>query len=187
MLECQSELSRIRDAVLSNQRLSPEDGLYLLNTDQLEEVGRLADYRRKARVGEVVYYASTLYIHPTNLCELSCPLCSFYAKPGWKSAWFMTPEEVEAKVRAQDPQELTEIHVVGGLWRDCNLDYYQDMFTRIKNINPNLHIKALTPVEYDFLAKIHHISIEEVFTRMMSWGLGSLPGGGGGNSRGTHT
>jgi CofH subfamily radical SAM domain protein len=52
------------------------------------------------------------------------------------------------------------------------------MFTKIKNIDPNLHIKALTPVEYDFLAKHHDIPIEEVFKRMVSWGLGSLPGGG---------
>jgi CofH subfamily radical SAM domain protein len=36
----------------------------------------------------------------------------------------------------------------------------------------------LTPVEYDFLAKTHQIPIAEVFQRMMSWGLGSLPGGG---------
>jgi len=64
------------------------------------------------------------------------------------------------------------------LWRDCNLDYYQELFTRIKNIDPDLHIKALTPVEYHFLANLHNISIEEVFHKMISWGLGSLPGGG---------
>ena len=70
------------------------------------------------------------------------------------------------------------MHIVGGLWRDCNLDYYEDLFGRIKGLDPHIHIKALTPVEYDFLAKLHDISIEEVFRRMMSWGLGSLPGGG---------
>lgn len=172
------ELRQIATAVLERCRLSPEQGLYLLNTEHLQEVGALADFARLQRAGDVVYYAATLYIHPTNLCELSCPLCSFYAKPGWDSAWFLTPEQVEAKVRENYAKELTEIHVVGGLWRDCNLEYYQDMFTRIKNIDPKLHIKALTPVEYDFLAKLHGISIDEVFARMIGWGLGSLPGGG---------
>lgn len=173
-----AELSCIAEAVIQQQRLSPADGLTLLTTEHAEAVRILADYVRRTRVGDVVYYASTLYIHPTNLCELSCPLCSYYAKPGWPTAWFLTPEQVEAKVRQQVDKGLTEIHVVGGLWRDCNLDYYQDMFSRIKAIDPTLHIKALTPVEYDFLAKLHGISIEEVFARMMRWGLGSLPGGG---------
>ncbi len=168
----------IAEKVIQGTRLNQDDALQLLNTEYLEAVRLLADYKRKEKLGDIVYYASTLYIHPTNLCELNCPLCSFYAKPGWKSAWFTTPEQIEASVRANLNKDLTEIHIVGGLWRDCDLDYYKDVFTRIKSINSNLHIKALTPVEYDFLARLHNISVEEVFDRMMSWGLGSLPGGG---------
>lgn len=172
------ELRAIAEGVLQGERLTSEQGLALYTSEHAEAVRQLADFARKRAVGEVVYYTTTLYIHPTNLCELSCPMCSFYAKPGWDTAWFLTPEQAEKKVRAALPRGLTEIHVVGGLWRDCNLDYYQDLFTRIKRLDCNLHIKALTPVEYDFLAKLHGISIEEVFRRMMSWGLGSLPGGG---------
>lgn len=171
-------LSHIAEKVLNNVRLNADDALLLLNTEHLEAVRQLADYKRSIKLGDVVYYASTLYIHPTNLCELNCPLCSFYAKPGWKNAWFTTPEQIEERVRANLNKDLTEIHIVGGLWRDCDLGYYKDVFTRIKNIDSNLHIKALTPVEYDFLARIHGITVEEVFDRMMSWGLGSLPGGG---------
>lgn len=168
----------IANKVVAGSRLSPADGAFLFACEDSVPLQQLADYARKSRVGDTVYFASTLYIHPTNLCELSCPMCSFYAKPGWKTAWFMTPEQVEEKVRTHYPQGLTEIHFVGGLWRDCNLDYYQEVFQRIKAIDPSLHIKALTPVEYDFLARLHNISIEEVFRRMISWGLGSLPGGG---------
>lgn len=176
-----SLLRTVEEEVTAGRRLSPElllDLFQLRDEEEIAKVGLLADEVRKKRAGDVVHFASTLYIHPTNLCELNCPLCSFYAKPGWKSAWFLTPEQVEEKVRAFAPRGLTEIHIVGGLWRDCDLNYYRDIFTRIKSIDPKLHIKALTPVEYDFLAKLHGISIEEVFGRMMSWGLGSLPGGG---------
>lgn len=173
-----SIFSKIEEKVAANERLTPEEGLYLLNYEEDEPVRQLADFARKRMCNETVYFASTLFIHPTNLCELSCPMCSFYAKPGWKTAWFLTPEQIEAKIREHASANLTEIHVVGGLWRDCDLNYYQDLFTRIKNINPDLHIKALTPVEYDFLARHHDISVEEVFSRMMKWGLNSLPGGG---------
>ncbi|MDP1836703.1 MAG: CofH family radical SAM protein [Chlamydiales bacterium] len=171
-------LKDIADAVIEGRRLTHEEGLFLYETEHAEAVRQLADYARAKKVGDTVYFATTLYIHPTNLCELSCPMCSYYAKPGWDTAWFLTPAQAEEKIKTYLHRNLTEIHIVGGLWRDCNLDYYQDLFTRIKNLDPNLHIKALTPVEYDFLAKLHGISIEEVFRRMMSWGLGSLPGGG---------
>lgn len=174
-------LDQIADKIEAGERLTPGEGRQLLETtepDEIERIRLLADNVRKREVGDVVYFASTLYIHPTNLCELNCPMCSFYAKPGWDKAWFLTPEQIEEKIRQNLDKGLTEIHVVGGLWRECNLEYYEEMFTRIKSIDPHLHIKALTPVEYDFLAKVHDIPIEEVFRRMISWGLGSLPGGG---------
>lgn len=172
-------LRHIGQKVEAGVRLSAEEGLALLHAKEHEDaVARLADFDRRRKVGDNVYYCSTFYVHPTNLCELSCPMCSYYAKPGWAKAWFFTPAQIEEKVRPAYAQGLTEIHVVGGLWRDCNLDYYEELFGRIKAIDPKLHIKALTPVEYDFLAKLHGISIDEVFQRMIGWGLGSLPGGG---------
>lgn len=173
-----SSLRQIFQRALSGERLSKEEGLELLTSSERDAVLNLADILRKKRVGDTVYFASTLYIHPTNLCELSCPMCSFYAKPGWENAWMLSPDQVEEQVRSSYHKELTEIHIVGGLWRDCNLEYYQEMFSKIKAIDPKLHIKALTPVEYDFLATLHGISVEEVFEKMMQWGLGSLPGGG---------
>ncbi|MBS0656068.1 MAG: aminofutalosine synthase MqnE, partial [Verrucomicrobia bacterium] len=99
MEQIPKELASIAEKVFAGERLSREDGIALMTSEHLDVIGRLADWRRKTLVGDVVYYASTLYIHPTNLCELSCPMCSFYAKPGWKTAWFTTPEQIEEKVR----------------------------------------------------------------------------------------
>lgn len=171
-------LHKIRDKVARKERLSYEEGLYLFKETSRDDLQQLADSYRQDLVGDTVYFATTLFIHPTNLCELSCPMCSYYAKPGWKSAWFLTPEQIEEKVRAHLDEGLTEVHVVGGLWRDCHLEYYEETFQRIKRLDPMLHIKAMTPVEYDFLAKLHDLSVDAVFTRLMQAGLGSLPGGG---------
>lgn len=164
--------------VVDGERISNEEGLNLVTRFDGAPLRLMADWKRGQMAGEEVFFASTLFIHPTNLCELSCPMCSFYAKPGWEKAWFLTPDQIIEKIERHLHQDLNEIHVVGGLWRDCNLDYYEELFTKIKRLDPNLHIKALTPVEYDFLAKHHGLSIEEVFNKMISWGLGSLPGGG---------
>lgn len=176
-----TSLEEIVEKVHNEERLTEEDALTLLNYSDpasLSTIRLLADFVRKKKVGDRVLYASTLYIHPTNLCELNCPFCSFYAKPGWKKAWFLTPEQVEKKIQSADVSKLTEIHIVGGLWHECNLDYYKDIFARIKALGPHLIIKALTPVEYDFLARLHSLSIEEVLLRMISYGLDYLPGGG---------
>lgn len=176
-----SFLEHISEKITAEIRITEEEALGLLELSDphsLATIRALADFVRKKKVGDEVIYASTLYIHPTNLCELNCPFCSFYAKPGWDKAWFLTPEDVEKKMKAIDVSKLTEIHIVGGLWHECNLPYYQDVFSRIKALGPHLVIKALTPVEYDFLARIHSISIEEVLRRMMEYGLDYLPGGG---------
>ncbi len=172
------EFHPIIDKVLHGERITDEEGLLLFTKADSTLLQNLSNFVRKQRHGDIVHYSHTLYIHPTNLCELSCPMCSFYAKPGWEKAWFMKPEDVEKKVQQALSKGICEVHIVGGLWRDCNLDYYKDIFTRIRSIDPKLHIKALTPVEYDFLARLHGITITEVFEKMISWGLGSLPGGG---------
>lgn len=176
-----SFLKNIREKVLSHTRLTTDEALELLqlqDNHEIEQVRQLADWKRKELVQDEVIFASTFYIHPTNLCELNCPFCSFYAKPGWKKAWFNTPSQIEEKLKQINSEELTEIHIVGGLWRECNLDYYQDLFARIKALAPRAIIKALTPVEYDFLANIHNISVEKVLEKMISYGLDYLPGGG---------
>lgn len=164
--------------ILSRNRLSVSDGLTLFETPHLSFLQQLADFRRCQYVGQTVFYASTLHIYPTNLCELSCPICSFFAKPGQDKAWFLSPSAIEEKVRAALPLGISEIHIVGGLWKACSLEYYHDVLQRIRTLDPLIHIKALTPVEYDFLARLHHLSITEVLQKMISWGLGSLPGGG---------
>jgi CofH subfamily radical SAM domain protein len=174
-------LESIARKISSKQRVTYEEGVKLLETEsdeELEAIRQLADAIRCEKVGETVHFASCLFIYPTNLCELNCQFCSFYAKPGWEKAWFHSPAQIEEKIRQHLNDNLTEIHIVGGLWRDCDLDYYEELFTRIKKIDPNLHIKALTPVEYHFLAEKHRLSVKEVLQKMMEWGLGSLPGGG---------
>lgn len=174
-------ISEISKKVLADERLSPEEGLWLLKIEDAStrsKVRLLADEVRRQKVGEEVRFASTLYVYPTNLCELNCQFCSFYAKPGSKNSWFHTPDKIAKQIRDYYHEGLNEIHIVSGLWRSCNLTYYEELFSRIKEIDGTLHIKALTPVEYDFLAKIENISLQKLFEKMISFGLCSLPGGG---------
>lgn len=164
--------------VLQRERIASKEATMLLEYPDEEPLRLLADARRQQIAGEMVYYTLTVYIHPTNLCELSCPMCSYYAKPGWSSAWFQTPKQAFEKIKPYLESGAQEVHIVGGLWKETDLPYYEELFSLIKAFRPSVHIKALTPVEYDFLASLHDISVQEVLERMVSFGLDSIPGGG---------
>ena len=172
------ELRSIAEKVVEHRRITPADALTLFSTPHISFLQLLADFDRSYRVGNDVVYASTLYIYPTNLCELACPMCSFYAKPGQAKAWFLTPEMIEDKVREALPYDLSEVHIVGGLCKSCTAEYFFDVFQRIRALDPLLPIKALTAVEHAYLARLSGISLEESFKRLISWGLTSIPGGG---------
>lgn len=174
-------LLNIRDKIQDHQRLSFEDGLSLINENSPEHINfiiRLADQIRQERVGDIVFYSSTLYLYPTNLCVFNCSFCSFYAKQKTNpNAWFYSPHELVEKLKPY-LESIEEVHIVSGCHPKCDLDYYSSLFSLIKEQNPRLHIKGLTAIEYDYLTKLHNISLTTVFLTLKKAGLDSLPGGG---------
>ncbi len=51
-------------------------------------------------------------------------------------------------------------------------------FSKIKERFPDIHIKALTSAEINFLAKSNGLSFDEVIDLMIKSGVDSMPGGG---------
>ncbi|MBA3330173.1 MAG: aminofutalosine synthase MqnE, partial [Actinobacteria bacterium] len=75
-----STLDSIRARVEANERLSLEDGLALLETDDLLALGELADLARRVRGGtDEVYFVQNLYLNQTNVCRVKCKFCAFAA------------------------------------------------------------------------------------------------------------
>jgi aminodeoxyfutalosine synthase len=70
------------------------------------------------------------------------------------------------------------VHIVGGVLPQYDVKFYADLFKAIKAHRPDLHIKALTPVEYHYIFKKDKISYEEGMKIMKEAGLDSIPGGG---------
>ena len=174
-----SWLKALFNDYLSGVRLSEEQALQLLLVDAENEqaLWSFADHIRAKRVGDTVFYSSTLYLYPTNFCQFNCTFCSFYAKPGNPSGWFFTPDQLISRIK-ESPSPITETHIVAGCYPSCNLAYYEELFTKIKKHFPDLHIKALSAVEYDYLAKLENLSVREVMERLRIAGLDSIPGGG---------
>ena len=81
-------------------------------------------------------------------------------------------------VRKYDGEPVTEVHIVGGVLPQYDVEFYSELFRQIKAHRPELHIKALTPVEYHYIFKKAKVSYEEGMQLMKEAGLDSMPGGG---------
>lgn len=87
-------------------------------------------------------------------------------------------EEMLDIVRKYDNQPVTEVHIVGGVLPQYDMQFYLDLFRKIHAHRPDLHIKALTPVEYHYIFKKAKTDYTSGMRLMKEAGLGSIPGGG---------
>lgn len=175
------EHRRIAEKVVARERLTPEEGLFLYEHGELAFVGMLANHVRERKNGHNTYFNRNFHIEPTNLCVYDCKFCSYSRLIKQRSdadAWAYTMEEMMDIVRRYDGQPVTEVHIVGGVLPQYDLPFYQEFFRKIKAHRPELHIKALTPVEYHYIFKKGKVSYEEGMRLMKEAGLDSMPGGG---------
>jgi aminodeoxyfutalosine synthase len=172
------EFEKVAEKVFQGVSLSFDDGLLLFRYPDIEEIGELSDWARSKKCGNDVLLKKTLYLYPTNLCTLACPMCSFWAKPSSPHAFFHSPKELEDELKANLHACPDEVHIVSGVSKKCTLEYFHELFSRIRSLAPHLHIKALTAVEYFHIAKEEKISIGALLLKMKEYGLDSIPGGG---------
>src|SRR6478672_5507162 len=158
-------LAAIREKVESGVRLSVEDGLALEATDDLFEVGSLANLVRERYNGNFGYYNVNTHINPTNVCVFTCDFCAFRADLDEDRAYVMDRDQIVARAREAHERGATELHIVGGLHHKLPFEYYVDVVRWIKESYPEIHIKAYTAVEIEFFARIARLSIQEVLER----------------------
>jgi len=170
--------SRALERTIAGEELSYNDGLELMQYDNLFMIGAAADLVRQKRVGDTVTFASSYYLNYTNVCAASCQMCAFYRKGDESDAYTLTPQEIERRVGTAKEMGATEVHIVGGFHPELPLEYYENMMRIIKKSHPELNIKAFTAAEIFFIARLTHNSVKEVLSRLKAAGLDSMPGGG---------
>ncbi len=177
-------LQRIVDKVNSQERLTREDGIALYETPDLWTVCSLADSVRRRLHGETTYFNINRHINYSNVCALSCKFCDFYRKKDQEGAYEHSLDDIRNEATTALKSGATEIHIVGGLHPWLPFEYYTDMLRVIREIAPNIHIKAFTAVEIVHFARITKrgrdgiAGISSVLSDLFANGLGSLPGGG---------
>lgn len=168
-------LEAIKIKVENGARLSYDDGVALMRSDDLLSVGRMADAVRKRMTGDSVYYSRVMYLNPTNVCVTDCKFCAFYRRPGDAEGYVVTMDEVRARL---SNRSIREVHMVGGHHPRLKLDYFIELLQTVRSIRPEIWIKAFTVVELDHFAKVNKIPVREVILRLKEAGLDSVPGGG---------
>jgi aminodeoxyfutalosine synthase len=173
------KLKAIANKVFKGERITFAEGVTLYEKAELGFLGVLANFVREKKSGDKVYFNHNFHVEPTNVCVYSCSFCSYSRLiKNREEGWELSVEQIMNIIKGYDDQEVTEVHITGGVVPKQDLAFYTELFRRIKEHRPALHIKALTPVEFHYIFKKAKVSYEEGLQLMKEAGLDSLPGGG---------
>jgi aminodeoxyfutalosine synthase len=168
---------KIIEKIKNNKRLSLEEGVKLYDLD-LSVLGELANEIREKKFGKKTYFNINRHINPTNVCKDICKFCAFSANRKNPNPYTMKIDEIISIAKDAYNKGAKEIHIVSAHNPDAGLEWYLGMFKEIKKALPDIHIKALTAAEVNFLSKEYNLSYEEVIDKMIENGVDSMPGGG---------
>jgi aminodeoxyfutalosine synthase len=177
------ELDLLSGKLARGERLTFDDGLFLYERAPLDWLQARATEARRERHGEEAYFNRNIHFEPTNVCVYACKFCAFYRPPKVEGvegsgAWAYTFEDLREKLSRYPVGSLTEIHVTGGVHPDRGVEYGEALCAFIRELRPEIHIKAFTAVELAYFARKSGIELPEALRRLKRAGLDSIPGGG---------
>lgn len=172
-------IREITDKVIRGERLEAKDALYLFEEAELSATGALANFVRERKNGNYTYFNRNFHIEPTNVCVFTCKFCSYSREYKHREeGWELSLQQMLDKVKAYDGQAITEVHIVGGVHPKLDLTFFGELLEKIKEHRADLHIKAFTAVELDYMFRKAKLSAAEGVEFLKSKGLDSIPGGG---------
>jgi aminodeoxyfutalosine synthase len=173
-------LGQIRDKVEVGERLDLEDGLTLIESDDLLALGELADLARRVRGGDDrVYFIQNIYLNQTNVCRVKCKFCAFAATDKQEKAYTTSPDELVADaIQQHELLGFNEIHMVNGESPHIGFDFYVETIRKLHEALPDVFLKCYTASEIHHMTTISGLTHEEVLRELKGAGLGALTGGG---------
>lgn len=158
-------------------RLTYEDGIKLYDLD-LFTLGKFADKIRQTKHQKKTYFNINRHINPTNICKDVCQFCAYSASRKNPDQYTLSHEEIIETVKKSCENGIKEVHIVSAHNPNTGLEWYLDVFRKIKNHFPQIHVKALTAAEIHFLSEEYNLSHDEIIAKMLESGVDSMPGGG---------
>ncbi len=163
--------------VRAGGRLNQAEGEALYDLDLLT-LGELADGIRRKKYANKSYFNINRHINPTNVCKDICKFCAYSASRKNPNPYTLSHDEILSIAGEAYARGAKEVHIVSAHNPEVGIDWYLGAFRKIKDAYPNLHIKALTAAEVNFLASSNGLSYDEMIDLMIESGVDSMPGGG---------
>jgi cyclic dehypoxanthinyl futalosine synthase len=165
---------------LDGERIGDEEAVALLRSRELVPIGRVADELRSRKTDPSrITFIVDRNLNYTNICVTDCDFCAFYRRPGDRNEGYLLPKPVIFK-KIEETIAIggTGVLMQGGHHPDLGIDYYEDLFSSIKQ-RYKIHLHALSPPEIQHIARRSKLTVWETLSRLRDSGLDSVPGGGG--------
>lgn len=166
----------LADKILDNKRISEVETLYLYEDFSLAQLSYLATARKKTASGKNVFFNRNIHVEPTNICIYNCRFCSYKAK-SLNDGYVLSASDIIEKLKPLKDQ-ISEVHITGGVHPEWGVNFFASLLSEIRSSFPEIHIKAFTAVEIEYMCQLDDVSIEKGLKKLINSGLQSLPGGG---------
>lgn len=175
-----SDIAPWLEKAVAGERLTPEEGLQILESHDLVAIGAAANaVTKRLHPGPFRTYNIDRNINYTNACTAVCDFCAFYRTPNHEEVYVLPRDVLLQKIEETVALGGDQILLQGGLHPKFKLDWYEEMLQDIKRHFPQVNVHGFSPPEIYHFTKVNHLSLQEVLERLKAAGLGSLPGGGG--------
>jgi cyclic dehypoxanthinyl futalosine synthase len=173
------QLADLYQKALNFEFLSVEEGVFLFDNAPTGELMNIADELRKKQVlhGKVTWIIDR-NMNTTNVCIANCKFCNFYRIPGHAEAYVTDIETYRTKIEETFRYGGEQLLLQGGHNPALGLDYYVELFKKLKEMFPTLKLHALGPPEVAHITKISKSTHKEVLQALKDAGMDSLPGPG---------
>jgi len=151
--------------------------MQLFKKDIFQLAKEADDIRRKLHKDKV-FFNINRHINPTNVCKDVCKFCAFSAHRKNPNPYVMSVDECVNAAKEAYAKGAKEVHIVSAHNPEAGYDYYMDIIRKIRSELKDIHIKAFTAAEVNFLSSLSSKSYEEVLDDMIEAGVDSMPGGG---------
>jgi len=179
LLPAKNMIDDLLKKAVAGERLTPDEGLAILQSSDLTAIGRAADaVTRRLHPQPIRTYNIDRNINYTNVCTAVCDFCAFYRKPKSPEGYVLPRDVLLQKVRETVELGGDQILMQGGLHPDYSLEWYEELLADIKSHFPQVNLHAFSPPELHAFTKINKLPIHTVLARLKAAGLGSIPGGG---------
>jgi cyclic dehypoxanthinyl futalosine synthase len=174
-----STIAKLLDKAADGERLTPGEGLRLLESHDLAALGRAADaVTRRLHPESYRTYNIDRNINYTNVCAAVCDFCAFFRKPKDDEGYVLDREVLLKKIQETVDLGGDQILMQGGLHPELPLEWYEELLRDIKSHFPQVNVHGFSPPEIHFFTKISKLPLRTVLERLKAAGLGSVPGGG---------